>query len=117
MGMGKYEVHESRRCSALILLFPLQGPGLVNEHNRDIILDGIDEFTGRADEAVTLGRERDRPFTLGTGKDIKKFFFEHGIVSWKKEKKTQQRGANPSAARGAVTAWGLEKNWPLPWPG
>jgi hypothetical protein len=56
----------------------LQGLRFINEHNRNIVLNGIDHLTGRANEAITLVIKRDRPFALRAGQNIEKFFFYHG---------------------------------------
>ena len=47
--------------------------GLVDQHHRNVVFNGIDAFAGRALERCAVFDERDRRFTVGTGQNCKQF--------------------------------------------
>jgi hypothetical protein len=54
--------------------------GFINEHDRNVILDRVQEFAIVADKAIFSGGEFEVTFALGAAKDIEKFFLDrHGI--------------------------------------
>jgi hypothetical protein len=54
--------------------------GFIDEHDRNVILYGVQELAIVTDKAIFSGGEFEVAFALGTAKDIEKFFLDrHGI--------------------------------------
>ena len=47
--------------------------GLVDQHHRDIVLDGVDAMAGAALQRRAILHERDGRFAVRTGKNFKQF--------------------------------------------
>jgi hypothetical protein len=55
---------------------------LVNQHHRDVVLDGVDAMTLIALETGAVMHQFDRRFAMGTGEDFEQFGVDwHGCVS------------------------------------
>lgn len=54
--------------------------GSVDQHNRDVILDGVDAAALAAFEAVTVGAEDDRLFADRTNEDFEEILGNHGGI-------------------------------------
>ncbi len=52
--------------------------GFINQHDGDIVADGIEETAGGTGEPLAICVEGDRPFALWAGQDVEKFLLNHG---------------------------------------
>jgi hypothetical protein len=69
--MRSQEVHAARLGLAL---GPIEGNGLVDQHNGNIVLYLVLQAAGIADKAVAIFRERQVPFAFGTDEDFQQLF-------------------------------------------
>jgi len=54
---------------------------LIDEHYGDIIANFIDKFACVADKTIAFFIEPDLSLALGTGDNVEKFLFNHGVIS------------------------------------
>src|SRR5260370_19620910 len=54
--------------------------GLVDQHDRDVVLDRIEQFACAAHQTVLGFVKLDRPLALGTGKDIEQVLTKRHLM-------------------------------------
>jgi hypothetical protein len=63
------------------LLFSLIGKSFVNQHHRDIVLNGIEQATGFADQSISLAIQENVPLTFRTSQNLQKLFTDWHLHS------------------------------------
>lgn len=53
---------------------------LVNEHDGDIVPNGIEQMADRTEQVLLILLQLDRTFALRAGKNVDEFLFEHGDI-------------------------------------
>ncbi len=69
------------RSWALILLFPLIRKSFVDQHHRNIILDGIEKVTGFANQTISRSIQEDISFTFRTSQNFQELFTDGHLRS------------------------------------
>jgi hypothetical protein len=64
-----------------ILLFSLVGKSFVNQHYRDIVLNGIEQVTGFADQAISFAIQENVSLTLRTSQNLQELFTDRHFYS------------------------------------
>jgi hypothetical protein len=65
----------------LILLFSLIGKSFVNQHYGDIVLNGIEQLAGLADQAISFAIQENISFTFRACQYFQKFFTDRHLLS------------------------------------
>jgi hypothetical protein len=65
----------------LILLFSLIGKSFVNQHHGDIVLNGIEQLAGLADQAISFAIQENISFTFRTSQNLQKLFTDRHLHS------------------------------------
>ena len=56
------------------LLLSSIGKGFINQHDRDVVFDGIEQSAGFANQAIPGSIQEDIPFTFWTGQNFQELF-------------------------------------------
>src|SRR5260370_7021197 len=72
--------------------------GLVDQHDRDVVLDRIEQFACPAHQAVLCFVKLDRPLAFGTGKNIEQVLTKRHLMHllWRPPPCGEPTGQSPS---------------------
>jgi len=68
-------------CFVLVLFFSFARKSFVDQHHRNIILDGIEQVAGFADQTISCSVQEDISFTFRTSQNLQELFTDRHLRS------------------------------------